>query len=524
MDKPAILMVDDQKGNLLALERILQRTGAVTVKAHSGNDALKACLNQEFALALLDVNMPEMNGFELAELMRGEQCLSRVPIIFLTADYTQQHQIFQGYSCGAVDYMVKPLQPEILLNKVNVFLDIYRQKKQLQRLNGELQQARDAAEEATRAKSAFLANMSHEIRTPMTVTLSALELLKDSGLREDQAQLLEMASSSSHSLLGLISDILDVSKIEARMLDLHPEPCIVGLCLEKAVNLFTLQAERKGLKLLLELAPGVPETAVFDPDRFHQVLVNLLGNAIKFTEQGCITLGAAGQGNGLLISLRDTGIGIPNHQLGRLFESFTQLDASSTRRYGGTGLGLAISKGLVELMGGEIWAESRPGAGSTFFFTVPQVELAVGPVAGSPRREKIDQLAALQARIMVVDDDPLLRQLVAMFLEKWECQVLAVEGAEEALRILGQNGGCGCDLILMDMQMPKLNGLDATRAIREKERDLGCYIPIVALTAHARPEDQRDCLQAGMDAWVTKPIDTRELHAVLRRELGRRRS
>ncbi|HWI40383.1 MAG TPA: response regulator, partial [Verrucomicrobiae bacterium] len=161
MEKPLILLVDDREENLLALERILSRVDAGTVKAQNGNDALKACLNHDFALALLDVNMPDMNGYELAELMRGEACLSRLPIIFLTAAYTEEHQIFKGYTCGAVDYMVKPIQPEILLNKVQVFLDIHRHRQELERLNRELQQAKEAAEAATRAKTVFLADMSH---------------------------------------------------------------------------------------------------------------------------------------------------------------------------------------------------------------------------------------------------------------------------------------------------------------------------------------------------------------------------
>ncbi len=235
-----------------------------------------------------------------------------------------------------------------------------------------LRDATAAAEEASRAKSEFLANMSHEIRTPMTVTLSALELLKASGLREEQTQLLEMAETASHSLLALLNDILDSSKIEARKIELRPERCLVAHCLEKAVALFSLQARNKGVELSIEIDPGAPAVVFLDCDRLHQVLTNLIGNAVKFTEKGRIVAGAAPHGEGLLFSVRDTGIGIPQDQLERLFESFTQPDASHTRRYGGTGLGLAISKGLVELMGGRIWAQSRPGEGTTFFFTLPQ--------------------------------------------------------------------------------------------------------------------------------------------------------
>jgi two-component system sensor histidine kinase/response regulator len=251
---------------------------------------------------------------------------------------------------------------------VGICRDITERK----RMELELLSAKQAAEEASRAKSEFLANMSHEIRTPMTVTLTALELLKDSGLRDCQAELLEMAQFSSRSLLDLISDILDFSKIEAHKLELDPQPCLLRTCLEKAMNLFAMEAEHKDLKLSLEIHPEVKEIAVLDSKRFHQVLTNLLGNAVKFTEKGRITVGAEPDKEGLRFFVRDTGVGISGDQFDRIFESFTQLDASSTRKFGGAGLGLAISRRLVGLMGGEIWVESSQGKGSVFFFTVPQ--------------------------------------------------------------------------------------------------------------------------------------------------------
>ena len=255
MESPAILIVDDHEENLLALERILERIGAVTVKARCGNDALKACLNREFALALLDVNMPEMNGFELAELMRGEKRLSAIPIIFLTADYTQQHQIFKGYSSGAVDYMIKPLQPEILLNKAEVFLGIYRQKRelllrgqQLERLNDELRQAKEAAEAATQAKSAFLAVMSHEFRTPMTGILGMTELLLDSGLTPEQREYAEIVYSCGNHLLALTNDSLDLARIEAERLRFEVRDTGTGISGKDLAEIFNpfVQAQSAG--------------------------------------------------------------------------------------------------------------------------------------------------------------------------------------------------------------------------------------------------------------------------------------
>lgn len=382
------------------------------------------------------------------------------------------------------------------------------------RIEDELRSAIEIAEKASKSKSEFLANMSHEIRTPMTVTLGALDILSTSRLDQEQYELVDMAANSAHNLLSLINDILDFSKIEARKVELAEQVCALRPCLEKTVKMFVLEAERKGLDLVMDVAPGIPEFALVDPYRLHQIMTNLLSNAVKFTENGRITLGIRPDKDGLTFYVEDSGIGIPPDKLDHLFASFTQADASITRKYGGTGLGLAISKGLVELMGATIEVKSREGEGSLFYFTVPLRQFDCAP-SKALKQKSLDTSLLKDVRILLVEDESAIRQTITTMLQNLGCLVVTAGNGEEAFALWERIRDHDFDLILMDLQMPQMGGLEATRLIRERAGRTDNPVPIVAITAHASHEDERKCLEAGMDAWITKPISISKLHSLI---------
>ena len=381
-------------------------------------------------------------------------------------------------------------------------------------LNRDLTDAKDHAEAASRAKSEFLANMSHELRTPMNGVLGMTELVLMSPLTPDQRESVTTAYNSAASLLDLLNDILDFSKIEAGKMELEAAPFEVAPLVESSLSVVRLTAQRKGLRLEADVDRGLPPWLVGDASRVRQVLVNLLGNAVKFTEQGSVTLSLAVEDAGpertrVRFGVRDTGIGIPADKHDRIFGAFTQADGSTTRRFGGTGLGLTISLRLVGLMGGKLEIESEVGRGSLFHFAVD-----LGVHAGAALEEPRAKLAALAAtsrsglHVLLAEDNKVNQRVAARFLERLGHSVVVANDGREAVDRWREQP---FDLVLMDVQMPEMDGFEAVAAIRYAELDRGTRTPVVALTAHAMSGDRERCLAAGMDGYLTKPIKLAQL-------------
>jgi len=401
-----------------------------------------------------------------------------------------------------------------------VLIDITERKRTLELLHREkevaekLRREKEAAEEIARAKSQFLANVSHELRTPMTGILGMLQLALEEDLAPALQEYLETSLSSARSILRILNDILDMAKIEAGKIGIEEEQFSPRSCLKEVVDLMAPEARRKELVFRSSVADEVPDTVLGDQLRLRQVLLNIIGNAIKFTTGGEIAVQVTAgevspEGKRMYtFAVTDTGIGINDGKKELLFRAFSQVAPSHSRSYGGAGLGLAICKEIVNLLGGTIAFESKEGVGSAFSFTIPMAE-AVPESAAPPTATPAAHVVTAPAptgdrvpRILLAEDDPVNRRVLGLMFKHLNYELAFAEDGLQAVE-MWETGGY--DLVLMDVQMPQLDGFEATRTIRERER--GGHTPIVAITAHARQEDRQNCLAAGMDAYISKPID-----------------
>ena len=391
----------------------------------------------------------------------------------------------------------------------------------------ELRRAKDAAEESARAKAIFLATMSHELRTPMNGVLGCTQLLQDTALTDPQRQLLETMHRSAESLLVLVNDILDFSKIEAGKMSLEVADVELRSLIADVVTLTAEAAKKKGLIIHVQLASDIPAELRGDPVRLRQILFNLVGNAIKFTEQGEVVVSVKtvpcpqSHSDAVVLhwTVKDSGIGMTAEQQARLFGAYAQAEESTARRFGGTGLGLMICRQLVELMGGAITVESMPGKGSTFSYRtslLPAIQRTTSARAVTPPLASMADRAT-PLKILVVDDNEINQVVACKFLQKLGCHAEVARNGREALDSIAK---VVYDAVLMDCEMPEMNGYEATQEIRRQEQSTTNHLPIIALTGHASSEDEQKCRQAGMDDVVTKPITLPTLRAKIERLLA----
>src|SRR6266511_1345463 len=532
---PQILLIDDNQDLDHLLFSNLREDEIQLLCARDGREGLALARRNKILLILLDLGLPKNDGFAVLHELKEDAHLKNIPVIILTA-WNSTADKLRGFELGAVDYITKPYEIAELRARVRTTLRSKLLQDQLTEANRELESSRVSAEAATRAKSDFLATMSHEIRTPMNGVIAMTGLLLESELTGEQRELVETIRNSGDALLTIINDILDFSKIESGKLELEKQPFEIRTCIEDSLDLLAPRAAEKRIDLAYQMDDEVPPTLIGDVTRLRQILVNLLGNAIKFTPKGDVTVevklakpqalaaradplplmanfdaSSATNAIELHFSVRDTGIGIPPEKIDRLFKSFSQVDASTTRQYGGTGLGLAISKSLAEMMGGRMWVESAVGKGSTFHFTIQtQPTQAVRP----PLKCTQPQLAGV--RLLIVDDNPTNRRILTLQSRKWGMLPRDVASGELTLALLRQNEPF--DLAILDMQMPEMDGLTLAGEIRKlRGREVP---PIILLTSLGNALESLELSTSPFAACLTKPIKQNQLHEILLQVMG----
>lgn len=526
-DPVYFLLVDDLEENLLSLEALLRREGLVILKARSGPEALELLLRHEVALAFLDVMMPGMDGFELAELMRGTERTRRVPIIFLTAGSADWQRRFRGYEAGAVDFLQKPIEADILRMKAQVFFDLYRQKQLLACQRDELQErsqenarllqesekAGQALKDADRRKDEFLATLAHELRNPLAPIRNGLEILRGAPQEVIAEDVRNMMERQLVHLVRLIDDLLDVSRVSQGKIDLRHERITLQEAVQAALEASRPLIDAGGHRLDVV----VPEKALWidgDLTRVAQVINNLLNNAAKYTpDGGVIRIVITQEGRQARISVIDNGLGIPADMLPKVFDLFTQVDRNLERAQGGLGIGLALVRRLVQMHGGTITAESAGlGKGSTFTVRLPlsQASAPAPDVRPETAEDSHAHAASVTLQVLVVDDNIDSAKTTGWMLEAIGHDYRLSHDGLDALQSARQMKP---DAIVLDIGLPGMNGYDVCRALRQ-DPDFKDTM-IIAQTGWGQERDRQEAIAAGFDHHLIKPVNLKDLASLL---------
>jgi len=511
--KHNILIIDDQKTNISALSRILRPEFNIFA-AGNGRDALMAARECKPAVILLDIQMEDMDGFEVIGALKNDMATKDVPVIFITgrADLESEER---GLAMGAADYIRKPYSGAIVRLRLQNQIKMLEMTIDLKSSAERLEQALEDAQEATRSKSNFLSNMSHEIRTPMNAITGMGEILQHEALNERQRGYVNDIVISANSLLGIINDILDFSKIESGKIELLPIDYYLGAFIDQIKSMFSHIAQQKGLEFKVMCGHDLPEVLYGDDLRLRQALTNILGNAMKFTEEGHVHMCVSALDGNLIFEISDTGVGITKDEQPKLFKAFEQVDKAMNRNVVGTGLGLIISKSFVELMGGSISFESEYGQGAVFTVVIPAV---LGSMERAVIKEETTEnytISCPEAEVLVADDNEFNLKVAGGLLKLLGIEADTADSGKKAIELVKKND---YDLVFMDHMMPELDGVEATAVIRglggKYER-----LPVIALTANAVRGAKEMFLANGFHDFISKPIDVRELIGVLEKWL-----
>ena len=506
--KNIILIVDDEQMNIVALTGILSPDYDVSA-VKDGQDAIEFAEEHLPDVILLDVLMPHMDGYTAINALKSSKKTRDIPVIFVTGLSSHVDEE-RGLALGAADYISKPFNPAIVKLRVHNQIKMINQTR--------LIIEKETAERSSRTKSEFLSRMSHEMRTPMNAVMGMTALMKNTVENEKQSEMLGKISAASDSLMKLIDDVLDISDIEDGKLRLSVSEFNFTEMIQETLSRVERDIEAKQQALTTSVDPSIPDVIIGDGRRLEQIIYNLISNAVKFTpEQGAVKLdvfafGVEDETLTLKIEVSDNGIGITEEQRGRIFLPFEQAYGGLDRKFGGAGLSLTISKYLIELMGGEISVESKPGKGSKFIVTV-QTKLR------APEIEKSGPVSLAGKTALLVEDVEINREIVIAMLEDTGLEFECAENGREALSLFTSDPG-KYDVILMDINMPEMDGLEAARRIRALGTPEGEQVPIIAMTANVLMSEVETYLAAGMDGHVGKPVDFDKLLSMLDKYLG----